>query len=180
MLTVRKFLSIFTVAIAVFAFSTFATAQNRTNNEQVSPTEKKEEKVGRRGMRGEHGKRGMSDGRGMMRGLSGLDLTDTQKQQIKSLHESNKAAHEAQREEMRSLMMKKRDGSLTEADQTRFQQLREQAKASREQIHNSVLALLTPEQVQKLEAQKAEHKKRMEERKERRQERRQNFLQQDN
>lgn len=47
-------------------------------------------------------------------------------------------------------------------------------------MHNLVLALLTPEQRQKLEAQKAERKQGMEERKQRRQERRQNSPQQDN
>lgn len=169
----RKFLSIFTIMAAVFAFSTFAAAQNTTNdNNNVSPSEKKEGKFGRKGMDGKRGKRGGGE-RGMMRGLRELDLTDTQKAQIKSLYETNKAAHEAQREERRSLMMKKRDGSLTEAESARFQELKQQAKSDAEQIHNSVLAILTPEQVQKLEAQKAE-------RKQRRQERKQNSPQQDN
>ncbi len=171
MSTARKFLSIFTVAIAVFAFSTFAAAQNTTNDGSVSPTEKKQGKFGRRGM---EGKRGMRGGRGMMGELRGLDLTDAQKDQIKAIHESFKASHEGQREEMRSLRMKKRDNSLTEADQARFQQLREQNKADMEQIHNSVLAILTTEQRQKVEERKAERQKRMGDRKERRQERKQN------
>lgn len=175
---ISKILSMFTVALAVFAFGSFASAQN-SGSDMVSPSEKNKEKFGR--MRGMHGgKKGMRTGGAMMRGLRGVDLTDTQKEQIKSLHESFRASHQGLHEEMRSLAMKKRDGSLTETEQARMQEIKNTLQNDMQQMHNSVLALLTPEQRQQIEQQKAERRKRMEERRQRFRERRQNSPSQDN
>ena len=110
----------------------------------------------------------------MMREFSRLNLTDAQKAQIKSLNESNRAANQGTFQEMRGLMMKKRDGSITADEQTRLETLRSQSKASAEQTHNTILALLTAEQRVQLDQMKAERKQKMEERKQKMQERRQN------
>ena len=78
-----------------------------------------------------------------------------------------------QYEETRSLKMKKRDGSITETEQARFEQIKTEMKASSEQMKLSIMGFLTPEQTAKLTQMKAEREQRMQERKQRWQERKQ-------
>lgn len=160
----NKLFSIFTLAFAFAAFGTFASAQERT--ETPNNNVEKQRKYERRGKGMRGGKRGGS----MVRGLNRLNLTDAQRQQIKTLVEAEKATTQTQREEMRALFMKKRGGeALTEAEQARATELKQQLKASAEQTRNSVLAILTAEQRQQLEQMKEEMKKRREERRQNRQ-----------
>ncbi len=91
----------------------------------------------------------------LMGAIHRLDLTDAQKSQIKTILETNKP-NQAQREEMRGLMLKKRDGSITEQEQTRLKEIKTQLRASAEQSHNSILAVLTAEQRARLEQMKQE------------------------
>ena len=171
----QKFISAVTFVFAIAAFTTFVSAQD-TNIQQDSTTrqEKREHKFGKEGKRGGH-RGGM-----MMRGFRELNLTDAQKEQIKSLMETNRAAHQGTHEEMRGLMMKKRDGVITAEEQARFDQLKAQMKATAEQTHNSILAILTPEQRTQLEQQKAQMKQRHEERRKLRQNQPQPDSQKDN
>lgn len=111
---------------------------------------KKKEDTGKRSFgEGHRGGKGMRGGN-IMRSLRGIELTDAQKTQIKSLMDTQKVTYEPKREEMRSLMMKKRDGSITEDEKARFEQFRNEMKASSQQLELSVMALLTPEQTGKL------------------------------
>jgi protein CpxP len=169
----RKFFSVITLAVAMFAFSTFISAQDSSKSDAPTPPVK-EGKYGKRGFgegrRG--GDRGMHGGN-IMRSLRGIELTDAQKTQIKSLMETNKTTFQPQREEMRSLMMKKRDGSISESEKGRFDQLKNEMKASAQQMEISIMALLTPEQTAKVTQMKAEREQKMQERKQQRQERKQ-------
>lgn len=113
------------------------------------------------------GKRGARGFRSMLRGFRQLDLTDAQKEQIKTLMDSHRAANQPLREEMRTLMAKRRDGTFTDADKARVGEIRSSMRESGDQLRNTILGLLTPEQTQKLEQMKAERQKRMEERRQR-------------
>lgn len=163
----NKLFSVFTLAFAFFAFNTFVSAQERTEapNDSVQKQGKFERRGFGKGMRG--GKHG---DRSMIHGLNRLNLTDAQKQQIKTLVDAEKATTQTQREEMRALFMKKRGGeALTETEQARANEIKQQLKQSAEQTRNSVLAILTVEQRQQLEQMKEEMKKRREERRQNRQ-----------
>ena len=179
----RKIVSVFTLALAIVGFTTFASAQDSSVTPQDSTT--KQEKRDRRGFEGrrggfEKGMRGGKHGKMMMRGLHKLNLTEAQKTQIHTLMESNRTANQATFEEMRGLMMKKRDGSITEGEQTRLETLRTQMKATAEQTHNTILGLLTPAQRAQLEQMKAERKQKMEERRQMRQNKSDQTEQKDN
>lgn len=124
---------------------------------------------------GRWGKHHGRDGHGMMgrRALSKLNLTDAQKQQIKSIEERFKQSSGAKREEMRRLMEQRRDGAtLTPEQQSRAEALRTELRESMQRLHQEMLAVLTPEQRTQLDQLKQEHKARREQRRERRMERR--------
>ncbi len=67
--------------------------------------------------------------------------------------------------------MKKRDGIITAEEKARMKQLKTQLKASGEQTHSSISALLTAEQRTQLVQMKEQGKKKMEERRQMRQNR---------
>ena len=175
----QKFISTVTLAFAIVAFTTFVSAQDTTTTRQqdsVTKQEKRERKdFGRReGGNRKFGKEGRGDKHGdkmMMRGLSQLNLTDAQKTQIKSLMETSRTANQGTHEELRGLMMKKRDGIITADEQARLGELKAKAKASAKQTHSSILAILTAEQRTQLEQLKEQRKQKMEERRQMRQNR---------
>ncbi len=115
------------------------------------------------------GRRGFGMRRGMgMRGFGrpmmmarGLGLTEAQKAQIRSIREANRPS-EALREEIRSLVEARRSGSMTEAQRTRVTQLKQEARARRENIRSQILAILTPEQRAVLERRREERRQLME------------------
>lgn len=158
----RKLIPAITLALAVGTFTTFVSAQDSSTNTQQDST-RKERKFERRGdgFGGGKGMRGGKHGgdRMMLRGLRQLNLTDAQKEQIKTIHESNKP-NQALFEEMRGLMLKRRDGSITEQEQNRVKEIRTQMRASAEQTHNAVLAVLTAEQRAQLEQLKQQKRER--------------------
>jgi protein CpxP len=131
-------------------------------------------KGGRHGKMGKHG--------GGLRGLRALNLTDAQREQIRTARENHARRTETQREELRQLFTTRRQGGeLTAEQQTRAAQLRSELAASAQSFHNELLNLLTPEQRAQFEQQQQERKARRQEfrqrrqqlREERRQERRQ-------
>ncbi len=103
----------------------------------------------------------------MLRGIHHLDLTDAQKSQIRTLMETHRTVNKPLMDEMRTLMVKRRDGSFTDADKARIEEIHAGMKESGDQLRATVLGLLTPEQNAKLEQMKAERKERMELRKQR-------------
>ncbi|MDH3492139.1 MAG: Spy/CpxP family protein refolding chaperone [Acidobacteriota bacterium] len=170
----RHFLSFLGLVFVFTAFSavTYAqeTSDTKTDNAEKSRIEGRKGQFGRKGRSGFRGGRGHH---GMVRGLHKLDLTEPQKAQIKTIMETHILGQQPFREEMRSLVMKMRDGTGTEDDKARIAELRAQKREASEQVKNSILAVLTPEQLQKMEQMKAERKQRMEERRQRWMERKQ-------
>lgn len=171
----RKFFNAIVMAAAVFAFSTFVSAQESTSTgTQEKP--RKERKFGKGGEVGKMKRFGGKAFRGprgnvAVRGLRGIELTEDQKSQVRSLMEANRARFETSREEMRTLITKKREGSMTDAEKLKFEQFKAERKAAGEQTRATILGLLTPEQTAKLNEMKAEREKRRQEFKQRRTER---------
>lgn len=166
----RKIASALVFALAMITLTTYVAAQDNSTTDQQTDKAQKERKIGRGDGFGKRGGRGMRGGGGM-RGLKNLDLTDAQKEQIRGIMETNKTANEPLRQEMRSLMEKRRGGEeLSETDRTRLKELRTQMKQSHEQTENTILGILTAEQRQKFEQMKQDKQKRREEFRQRRQE----------
>jgi len=168
----RKFISAITLALATVAFTTFVAAQDTNKqNDSMQQQEKSERRGGKRGF-GRQGMRGgKHDGgdRMLTRSLGQLNLSDAQKEQTRGIFENFKTSTQTQREEMRGLAMKKRDGIITTEESARFKEIKTQLKASGEQMHNSVLAILTAEQRTQLDQLKEEMKQKKMERRQNRQ-----------
>ena len=165
----RKILSFGALLVLFGAVSVSVSAQDIETKTDEKPRFEKKGKFGKKGGRGFRGKRRG----GILRGLSRLDLSETQKSQIKTLVETERNANQGIREEMKTLIMKRRDGSDTEADRERMGELREQFRTSRTQLQASILNLLTDEQKQQLEQMKQQRRERMERRRQLWQERKQ-------
>jgi Spy/CpxP family protein refolding chaperone len=80
-----------------------------------------------------------------------LNLTDDQKQQVRTIVQQNFAANKATREELRQLGEKQRQGTLTADEQARARTLHEQMRASMKDTQMKIAGLLTPEQKTKAE-----------------------------
>lgn len=174
----NKILTTATLALAVGAFSTFASAQTSDGTSENGTVQKQERREGRRfGKRGGSGEGMRGDKRGGgkfgMRGLRGLNLTDAQKEQVRNIMETNRTVNQSAREEFRTLRQAKRDGTLNATQQARLTALKEQMRQNAEATKTRIEAILTPEQRTQLEQQKEEMQKRRQERRQQRRENRQ-------
>lgn len=169
----RKLISAAASGLAALAFTTFVSAQDINTNKEdnsVQKQEMRERRGGKRGFGGKEMRGGKHDGeKKMLRGLGRLNLTDAQKEQVRGISENFRTSTQPQREELRVLAMKKRDGIITDEEQARAKGLKTQLKASGEQMRDSILAILTAEQKAQLEQMKEERKARKMERREKRQ-----------
>jgi len=165
----QKFISAVTLAFAILAFTVFVSAQEKTTAPSTDSTQSPD-KAERRGpgRRGEgrgmggrhHGPRGPEK---MLRALHRLDLSDAQREQIRTILDSKRAGFEATREQMRELGRAKHEGTITAEQQAKFDELRAQMKQNAEAVHQQVLGILTAEQKAQLEQMKQEMDKRREE-----------------
>jgi Spy/CpxP family protein refolding chaperone len=123
-------------------------------------------RFGKMDKRGEHGERG---GRRMGgRVLERLNLSETQRQQMRDIESRYGQNFKSQRQELRQLQDLRREGTtLTPDQQTRAEQLRNELRANGERMHNEILALLTTEQRDQLKQMHEELKSRREQRRER-------------
>lgn len=166
---VKKTASAFILAFAIITFNTFVAAQDNSTDKQTDKAQK-ERKFKRGDGFGKERRGGRHGGFGM-RGLHKLELTDAQKEQIRGILETSRTANEPLRQEMRTIIQKRRSGEeLTETDRARLGELKTQMKQTMEQNRSTILGLLTPEQRQQLETMKQEKQKRREEFRQRRQE----------
>ncbi len=170
----NRSISFLTAVFSVAAFASFATAQEVKPAAPAAPADKAE-KVFRGEGRGKFGgefggKHGRMAGRhGMMRMMHGLDLTDAQKAQIKSIREANKPDM-ALMEEVRTIRESRKAGSdLTAEQKARLNAIHDQMRVKGQNVHDQIFAIMTAEQKAKIETRKAEMKARMQERKLRRQ-----------
>ncbi|CAN5617980.1 hypothetical protein BH10ACI3_BH10ACI3_03530 [soil metagenome] len=172
----NKFFSFLVLAISIAALTTFALGQDNKTAAPATKADKTFRGEGRGMGRGEGrgnfggqrmGKRGgpgMQHKRGMAMMFRGLDLTDAQKTQIQGILSANKP-NQANREEMRTLMMAKRNGLATAAQTERLTAIKAQQQQKMTGLHEQVLGILTPEQKAKMEARKQQMQDRMKERK---------------
>src|SRR6266581_3153258 len=86
-------------------------------------------------------------GPGIMRELN---LTDDQQKQIHTIIDQSTEGNKTQREELRQLMEKRQQGTLTADDEARAKTLHEQMRASMKETESKIAAILTPEQKAKL------------------------------
>lgn len=161
-----KIKTILLSSFAVIALSSISFAQEVKTTENQQDSVKKERGLGKRGDGKLGGKRHGHRGKEMaMRGLHKLNLTDAQKEQLKGLKERNKAQFAPQREELKQLAVKKRNGIITADEENRFKDLREQMQANRKRIHDEMLTILTPEQKTQMEQMRTQMREKMQERK---------------
>ena len=144
------------LALATFVVATGQETQAPATSGSPSTQQKREgRRAGRRHMR----RRGQRGGVGALRRLN---LTDAQKQQAQSIMKSNFENNRAVREELRQLMQKRRQGTLSEADQARVRELRNQLQESRKNARTQLSTLLTDEQKTKLEELRKNRRERRE------------------
>jgi protein CpxP len=166
-----KIKSIIISSVAIIAFSSFALAQDVKPTDNQDST-KQEKRFGKRGGNREfggerkHGRRGKA----MMHGLHKLNLTDAQKEQMKSFRERGKLEFQPQREEVKTLVSKKREGIITADEENRLKELKGTMKANAQKMHEEMMNILTPEQKTQLEQMKAEKRGKMKERRQNREE----------
>jgi protein CpxP len=99
--------------------------------------------------------------------LRGIELTDAQKQQIKELRESERAAVKANREQLRERMKAAKEARQS-GDTAKARQLmvanRELMAQSRERQASAIRAILTPDQRVQFDRNVAEARQRVQER----------------
>ena len=119
--------------------------------------------------RHEHGKMGKMDRHGFgMRGLSRLDLTDSQKAEVKRIMESREATFESLREKARADWQALHDmseGSAADATAVgaaylKLRATREALRAERQSAMQEIRTILTTEQKEKLDTMKQHRKER--------------------
>ncbi len=145
------------------AFGSLAFAQTTQPAPPPSPSSGNAQSE-RRGMGKHHRQMGEGhkgegrEGMGGLRLMRELDLTDAQKQQARVIRERYTASTKTQREELRQLHEQKKQGTLPADAKTKAEALRTQLAESNKQMHNEMLAILTPEQRTKLETLEKERK----------------------
>ena len=141
-----------------------------------------------RGMRGPGRPGGPGGPGGIIQGLRALDLSETQREQVKAAMESHKAEFEAQREKLGTTRKALHDSMTAETfDEAAIRQMSAEVAVVeadgavlQAKVHGEVWALLTPEQQQKarqlrtqMEQRIGQMRERFEQRRGQRQERRQ-------
>jgi Spy/CpxP family protein refolding chaperone len=115
------------------------------------------------------GRMGRGEGRGPRRGpgaeggfgpamLRELNLTDDQKQQVRTILQQSFAGSKTAREELRQLGEKSRQGSLTTEEEARARILHEQMRASMKDTETKIASVLTAEQKAKIEELRKDRK----------------------
>ena len=87
----------------------------------------------------------------MLRVLNQLNLTADQKQQARTIIQTNLQSTKTQRQEMRQLTQQWRQGTLAPEGLARAKELRGQLAESRRGVRTQLAGILTPEQKAKLE-----------------------------
>ncbi|MEP6924530.1 MAG: Spy/CpxP family protein refolding chaperone [Pyrinomonadaceae bacterium] len=158
--------SYFAALVAVFAFSAIGFAQETKTTQNGTPSQSMERGTGRFGREGRmHGRHDEGREGKMLRAFSELNLTDSQKQQVKSIVEANKTSTQTQRDELRQLMMTQQGGtSLTPEQDTRASELKMQLHQAGKKMNDDLIVILTPEQQQQLRQKRDEMRQKMQER----------------
>ncbi|MGA9993836.1 MAG: Spy/CpxP family protein refolding chaperone [Pyrinomonadaceae bacterium] len=167
-MSLRKNLNIAGVTLCViFTCGAAAFAQQQTQQPTGEATiqQERQQSMGRLGKRPGGRGGGMH---GMGRIISELNLTDAQKQQAHAIFERYGANSQTQRTELRQLMQKRGEGTLTADDELRAKTLRKEMHDSMQNMRTELSGILTPEQRTQLEQIEKERKARHDEMKQRR------------
>lgn len=149
---------IFGLAFGAVAFA----QQTSPQTQNPTPGAQRRQGFGQMGRRRAMRRRGMMGG---FRVLRQLNLTDAQKQQARTIMQSNFANTnmKAAREELAKLRSQHRDGTLTPEGMARAKELHKQFQESRQGLRNQLAGILTPEQKAKLDemikTRRANHEK---------------------
>ena len=153
-------------ATLAFSLATSAQQQSDTGGNSAATPQAQERFGWKRGerMQGKHHRHGKHGRRAFAR----LNLTDAQKEQMRSIAAQQKQATRAVREELFRLREAQQPGVEPSAEtKARFQELRGQLRTAREQTHTQMLTILTAEQRTQLEQMKQQHEQRRAERRSR-------------
>ena len=177
MLLKNKFFPILTVAAVVVVFSTVSVAQDAKPAAPAAPQKAEKPfkgerrrdgmgKEGREGFMGRHGGHGKMGG--AIRMIHGLNLTDAQKEQIRTILQSNKP-DQASRDKMKALRGSRTPGTPpTDEQKAQMKAFREQARTKATSVHEQILNVLTAEQKAQLQQRRQEMNQKFEERREHR------------
>jgi protein CpxP len=147
---------------------------------QTTDTNTEGKKFGKDGNNWKQGKRGMRGGhKGMGMMFRGLDLTDAQKEQMKSIGQASRESTKSLRDQMKAnrqqLEQATANGAFNEAQVQAIAQqqgaLHAQIIVERQKVQSQMFNILTPEQKAKAAEMKEQFKQKMEERKSKRAER---------
>jgi len=145
-----KRLSLVSFALALLvALSASAFAQEPSGSKQGQTPDAgaRQRPFGRGEGRGGPGPGGMLG----PRMLHELNLTDDQRQQVRTIIGQSMEGTKAQREELRQLGEKRFQGILTADEQARAKTLHQGMRASMKESESKIVAILTPEQKAKLD-----------------------------
>lgn len=152
----RVFVSAFMTLTLASASAIYARQTPDAPQQQGAP---RVEVQGRRMRQMRGGKMRGAMRRRAMHAFGQLNLTDTQKQQMRSIHESARQSTQAKREELRQIFMTRRQGGqLTPEQETRAKQLRDELREARQRVHNDALGVLTTEQRAQVDKMRQERK----------------------
>jgi Spy/CpxP family protein refolding chaperone len=156
------------VAVLILTFGVFAgaaLAQDTTsppNPDKIEKSDKFQRRGGKFARRG-----GEGFGGGVHRSvgfLRGIELTDAQKAQVKTILESNKP-DQAALDQMKSLREARRNGTELTADQKAQLKAARQAQAAKmKSVHEQILNVLTPEQKAQLDQRRQQMEQRRQQR----------------
>src|SRR5439155_1853322 len=90
--------------------------------------------------------------------LRELNLSDDQKQQVRTIIQQSFESSKTTREELRPLGEKRRQSTLTSDEETRARTLHEQMRASMKDTETKIAAVLTTEQKARAESLRKERK----------------------
>jgi|ERR1051325_8282508 Spy/CpxP family protein refolding chaperone len=139
------------LVFAIGSVGAVVVAQQPQANNPAVTTQQPRARMTRRMMRRRTGMRAF-------RALRQLNLTDQQKQQARTIMQTNRQSDQAQREELRQLMQKRRAGTLDATGEARAKELRGELRVKRESTRTQLAAILTPEQKAKLEEMRKERR----------------------
>ena len=138
----RKKVTVSALILSLGACGATAMAQQSQSTAPAASTQQPE--PGARGAR----RRGRI---GRQRALAEMNLTDAQKQQVRTIIQTQAQNTKPQREELRQLMQQWRTGTLTPEGQARAKELRGHLMESGRGVHLQMQNVLTAEQKAKLQ-----------------------------
>jgi len=138
----RKKVTVSALILSLGACGATAMAQQSQSTAPAASTQQPE--PGARGAR----RRGRI---GRQRALAEMNLTDAQKQQVRTIIQTQAQNTKPQREELRQLMQQWRTGTLTPEGQARAKELRGHLMESGRGVHTQMQNVLTAEQKVKLQ-----------------------------